>query len=141
MRRKDGAKAKDGQLSFLEKDQKEEPVVETEQPTSENGVFIVENGRMEPVSADCFITSTMYRTVDSFSVDCRLVKPEEPGGMVFEGKKPSKKTVPVLIGREGECVILNSWEELETEPSRLSNAIEVLGAMPVKQVFVLKRKP
>jgi hypothetical protein len=139
MRRKDGGKISDGQLSFLEKDQKEQ-VLETEEQKTDNGVFILDNGRIEPVSADSYTASTLYRTVDSFSVECRLVKPEEPGSMLFEGKKPSKKTVPILVGRDGECVLLNSWEELESEPSRLSNAHEVLGALPVKQVFVLKRK-
>lgn len=139
MRRKDGGKISDGQLSFLEKDQKEQ-VLETEEQKTDNGVFILDNGRIEPVSADSYTASTLYRTVESFSVECRLVKPEEPGSMLFEGKKPSKKTVPILVGRDGECVLLNSWEELESEPSRLSNAHEVLGALPVKQVFVLKRK-
>ncbi len=139
MRRKDGGKISDGQLSFLEKDQKEQ-ALETEEQKTDNGVFILDNGRIEPVSADSYTASTLYRTVDSFSVECRLVKPEEPGSMLFEGKKPSKKTVPILVGRDGECVLLNSWEELESEPSRLSNAHEVLGALPVKQVFVLKRK-
>ncbi len=139
MRRKDGGKISDGQLSFLEKDQKEQ-VLETEEQKTDNGVFILDNGRIEPVSADSYTASTLYRTVESFSVECRLVKPEEPGSMLFEGKKPSKKTVPILVGRDGECVLLNSWEELESEPSRLSNAHEVLGALPVKQIFVLKRK-
>ena len=31
-------------------------------------------------------------------------------------------------------------EELELDPSRLANAHEVLGAVPVKQVFVLKKE-
>ncbi|MDR3554601.1 MAG: hypothetical protein P4L55_07590 [Syntrophobacteraceae bacterium] len=139
MKRKDGGKTKDGQLSFLEKEQKEE-IMETEEPKSDNGVFILENGRIEPLAPDSYTASTLYRTVESFSVDCRLVKPEEPGSMIYEGKKPSKKTVPILVDRDGECVLLNSWEELESDPSRLSNASEVLGALPVKQVFVLKRK-
>ncbi len=145
MKRKDGAKPRDGQLSFLEKEQKEQ-IMEAEEQKSDNGafidngVFILDNGRIEPVSPESYMASTLYQTVESFSVECKLVKPEEPGSMVFEGKKPSKKTVPILVGRDGECVLLNSWEELESEPSRLSNAREVIGAMPVKQVFVLKRK-
>ena len=139
MRRKDGGKIKDGQLSFLEKEKQEQIMEKTEQKI-DNGIFILDNGRIEPVSPDSYMASTLYQTVESFSVECRLVKPEEPGSMVFEGKKPSKKTVPILVGRDGECVLLNSWEELESEPSRLVNTQEVLGAMPVKQVFVLKRK-
>ncbi|MDR3566660.1 MAG: hypothetical protein P4L43_01385 [Syntrophobacteraceae bacterium] len=151
MRRKDGGKINNGQLSFIEKDQKEQSMETAEQrddnaksaentENGQNGVFILDNGRIEPVSSDSFLASTLYQTVDSFSVECRLVKPEEPGSMIFEGKKPSKKTVPILVGRDGECVLLNSWEELETDPSRLADAREVLGALPVKQVFVLKRK-
>ncbi|MGC9195944.1 MAG: hypothetical protein ACP5IL_10880 [Syntrophobacteraceae bacterium] len=139
MRRKDAGKTKDGQLSFLEKEQ-EEQVAEPEEEKSDSDVFILENGRIEPISSDSYASSTMYRTVDSFSIDCRLVKPEEPGSMVYEGRKPSKKTIPILIGREGDCEILNSWEELESDPSRLANVREVLGVLPVKQVFVLKRK-
>ena len=142
MRRKDGGKLKDGQLSFLEKDRKNrswkrrnKEATHRREQKNDNGLFILENGRIEPVSPDSYMASTLYQTVDSFSVECKLVKPEEPDGMVFEGKKPSKKTVPILIGRDGECVLLNSWEELESEPSRLANAHEVLGAMPVKQVF------
>jgi hypothetical protein len=155
MKRKDGGKIRDGQLSFLEKEEAQEQSAETAEQKSENGngaengngggsahggVFILENGRIEPVTPESYLSSTLYQTVESFSVECRLVKPEEPGSMVFEGKKPSKKTVPILVGRDGECVLLNSWEELESEPSRLANAREVLGALPVKQVFVLKRK-
>jgi hypothetical protein len=60
--------------------------------------------------------------------------------MVFEGRKPSRKTVPILVQKDGECVLLNSWEDLESEPSRLAGAREVLGAIPVRQVFVLKRQ-
>lgn len=139
MRRKDGDKAKNGQLSFLEKEHKEK-TMETAEHKSDNGLFILDNGKIEPVSSDSYMASTLYQTVESFSVECKLVKPEEQGAMVYEGKKPSKKTVPILVGKDGDCVLLNSWEELESEPSRLANAHEVLGALPVKQVFVLKRK-
>ena len=148
MRRKDGGKTGNGQLSFLEKEEKEQ-VMETAEGSSDNGdngrsgesgLFILDNGKIEPVSPDSCTASTLYQTVESFSVECKLVKPEEPGTMMYEGRKPSKKTVPILIGRDGECVLLNSWEELESEPARLANAQEVLGALPVKKVFVLKRK-
>lgn len=139
MKRKDGGKIKDGQLSFLEKEQTEQ-VAEPEEEKDDSGVFILENGRIEPISSDSYASSTMYRTVDSFSIDCRLVKPEEPGSMVYEGRKPSKKTIPILVGRDEKCEILDSWEVLESDPSRLANVREVLGVLPVKQVFVLKRK-
>ena len=139
MKRKDNVEAIRNQLSFFEKDRKKE-TMETAEQENGNNVFLLENGRIQPFSADEYTASTLYQAVDSFSVECRLVRPEEPGSMVFEGKKPSKKTVPILVKKDGECELLNSWDELESEPSRLSNAREVVGAMPVKQVFVLKRQ-
>jgi hypothetical protein len=139
MKRKDNAEAIQNQLSFFERNAKEE-TMETAEHENGNNVFLLENGRIEPFSSTEYTASTLYQAVDSFSVECRLVRPEEPGSMVFEGKKPSRKTVPILVKKDGECVLLNSWDELESEPSRLSNAHEVLGALPVKQVFVLKRK-
>ncbi len=139
MKRKENVEAIRNQLSFFEKDRKKE-TMETAEQENGNNVFLLENGRIQPFSADEYTASTLFQAVDSFSVECRLVRPEEPGSMVFEGKKPSKKTVPILVKKDGECELLNSWEELESEPSRLSNAREVVGAMPVKQVFVLKRQ-
>jgi len=139
MKRKDNAEAMQNQLSFFEGNAKEE-TMETAEREDGNNVFLLENGRIEPFSSTDYTASTLYQAVDSFSVECRLVRPEEPGSMIFEGKKPSRKTVPILVKKDGECVLLNSWDELESEPSKLSNAHEVLGALPVKQVFVLKRK-
>jgi len=140
MKRKDSAEViKKTQLSFFENSGNEQPV-ETAAQEDGNTVFLLDNGRIEPFSPDAYTASTLYQAVDSFSVECRLVRPEEPGNMVFEGKRPSRKTVPILVGKDGGCELLNSWEELESEPSRLVNAHEVLGALPVKQVFVLKRK-
>ena len=139
MKRKDNAEVMKSQLSFFERNGKEQTVERAEQKNG-NNVFLLDNGRIEPFSSDAYTASTLYQAVDSFSVECRLVRPEEPGNMVFEGKKPSRKTVPILVRKGGECVLLDSWEELESEPSRLANVHEVLGALPVKQVFVLKRK-
>ena len=139
MKRKDNAEVIKSQLSFFERNEKEQ-TVETAEQKNGNNVFLLENGRIEPFSTDAYTASTLYQAVDSFSVECRLVRPEEPGNMVFEGKRPSRKTVPILVRKGGECVLLDSWEELESEPSRLANVHEVVGALPVKQVFVLKRK-
>ena len=139
MKRKDNAEVIKSQLSFFGRSGKEQ-TMETAQQKNGNNVFLLDNGRIEPFSSDAYTASTLYQAVDSFSVECRLVRPEEPGNMVFEGKKPSKKTVPILVGEGGECVLLGSWEDLESEPSQLANVHEVLGALPVKQVFVLKRK-
>jgi hypothetical protein len=139
MKRKDNAEVIKSQLSFFERNGKEQ-TVETAEQKNGNNVFLLDNGRIEPFSSDAYTASTLYQAVDSFSVECRLVRPEEPGNMVFEGKRPSRKTVPILVRKGGECVLLDSWEELESEPSRLANVHEVVGAMPVKQVFVLKRK-
>lgn len=139
MKRKDSIEAIRNQLSFFEKNREKE-TMETAEQENGNNVFLLENGRIQPFSADKYTASTLYQATDSFSVECRLVRPEEPGSMVFEGKKPSKKTVPIIVKKDGECELLNSWDELESEPSRLAGAREVVGAMPVKQVFVLKRQ-
>jgi len=142
MKRKDSAEViKNSQLSFFEDDENGQGMeTSASEQKGGNNVFLLADGRIEPFSVDAYTASTLFQAVDSFSVECRLVRPEEPGNMVFEGKRPSKKTVPILVGKDGECVLLGSWEELESEPSRLANAQEVLGALPVKQVFVLKRK-
>ncbi len=139
MKHRESVEVIPNQLSLLGKDEKKE-TMETPEPENGNNVFLLENGRIQPFSADEYTASTLYQAVDSFGVECRLVRPEEPGNMVFEGKKPSKKTVPILVQKDGECVLLNSWEDLESQPSRLASAREVLGAVPVKQVFVLKRQ-
>jgi hypothetical protein len=139
MKRKDNVEVIRNQLSFFEKDRKKE-TMETAENENGNNVFLLENGKIQPFSSDAYTASTLYQAVDSFSVECRLVRPDELGNMVFEGKKPSKKTVPILVKKDGECELLNTWEELESDPSRLANTSEVLGVTPVKQVFVLKRR-
>lgn len=152
MRRKETAETIRNQLSFFEGSGKKE-IMEThenieinetkeheEHKENGSGVFLLEEGKIKPFCADEYTASTLFQAVDSFSVECKLVRPEDPGNMVFEGKKPSKKTVPILVKKSGECVLLNSWEELESQPSQLADARDVVGAMPVKQVFVLKRK-
>jgi hypothetical protein len=140
MKRKENAEViQNSQLSFFEQNGNDQ-LTETTGQEESNNVFLLADGRIEPFSADSYTASTLFQAVDSFSVECKLVRPEEPGNMVFEGKRPSRKTVPILVGKNGECVLLSSWEELESDPSRLAAAHEVLGALPVKQVFVLKRK-
>lgn len=106
----------------------------------EKSVFLLEDGRIKPFSSDEYTSTTLYQAVETFSVECRLVRPEEPGNMVIEGKKPSKKSVPILLKKNGDCLLLNSWEELESQPFQLADTKDVVGAVPVKQVFVLKRK-
>jgi len=120
MKRKDNAEVIKSQLSFFGRSGKEQ-TMETAQQKNGNNVFLLDNGRIEPFSSDAYTASTLYQGVDSFSVECRLVRPEEPANMVFEGKRPSKKTVPILVGKGGECVLLDSWDELESEPSRLAD--------------------
>ncbi len=149
MKRKDASEAIN-QLSFFERNEeksgkeerseKKETMENSEQNGGDKSIFLFEDGKIKAISADEYTTSTLYQAVESFSVECRLVRPEEPGNMVFEGRKPSKKTVPILVKKNGECVIMNSWEELESEPAQLAETRDVVGAMPVKQVFVLKRK-
>ena len=135
MKRKENSDTRT-QLSLLERDE-----AKPEMTPEDNGtVFLVEDGKLKPFSTQEYTASTLYQVVDSYGVECRLVRPDESGGMAFEGKKPSKKTVPIVVKKNGECELLGSWEELESEPVRLSEARDVFGAMPVKQVFVLKRK-
>ena len=103
-------------------------------------VFLLEEGKLKPFSPEEYSTSTLYQMVDSFQVESKLVRPEEPGNLIFEGKKPSKRTVPVMIARNGDAILFTSWEELESNPTPLSEATEVMGVVPVRQIFVLKRK-
>jgi hypothetical protein len=93
-----------------------------------------------PFSPEAYTTSTLYQVIDSFQVESKLVRPEEPGNLVFEGKKPSKRTVPVIMSSNGDAVLFTSWDELESNPTPLSEATEVIGVVPVRQIFVLKRK-
>jgi len=103
-------------------------------------VLILEEGRLIPFAASEYTPSTLYERVEAFSVECRMVRPDDPGHVIFEGKKPSRKTIPVIVKRDGESVLLDSWESLEARPEQLADAVEVLGVTAVKQVFVLRRK-
>jgi hypothetical protein len=103
-------------------------------------IFLLEDGKLKPFSPAEYTTSTLYQVIDSFRVESKLVRPEEPGNLVFEGKKPAKKTVPVMIAKNGEVLLFPSWDELESNPTPLAEAAEVMGVVPVRQVFVLKRK-
>ncbi|MBP8645712.1 MAG: hypothetical protein KBH99_06290 [Syntrophobacteraceae bacterium] len=117
--------------------------IEPAEPTAEEvgpKVYLVEDGRLKPFSRDDYTQTSLYQVVESFTVESKLVRPEESGNLVYEGKKPSRKTVPLVIGKSGECVLLESWEALESHPEVLANAVEVFGANPVRQVFVLRRK-
>ncbi|MGV8075446.1 MAG: hypothetical protein AB2L11_12935 [Syntrophobacteraceae bacterium] len=103
-------------------------------------VLLVEDGKVKPFSPADYTASTLYQVVDSFGVECRLTRPEEPGNLLFEGKKPSKKTIPILVLKDGNSVLLEDWDTLESNPGQLAEVVEVIGATPVKQVFVLKRR-
>jgi hypothetical protein len=140
MKRKENSESR-SQLSFVDKSERKNDVETSDsQGNGNSNAFILEGQTLKPFSPEEYTASTIYQALESFSVECKLVRPEEPGNMVFEGKKPSRKTVPIVVKKSGECVILNSWEELESQPEQLAEASDVVGAMPVKQVFVLKRK-
>jgi hypothetical protein len=111
-----------------------------QEETFDGRVFLLEEGKLKPFSPEEYTTSTLYQVTDSFQVESKLVRPDEPGNLIFEGKKPSKKTVPVMVARDGNAVLFASWEDLESNPGCLSEAMEVVGVVPVRQVFVLKRK-
>jgi hypothetical protein len=110
------------------------------EPESERKIFLLEDGKLLPFAASDYSQSLLYEVTESFSVECRLVRPEDPDNLIYEGKKPSKKTVPVIIAKGGDYRLMGSWDELEAHPEHLVEAVEVIGAVPVKQVFVLKRK-
>jgi hypothetical protein len=110
-----------------------------EQPL-DGRVFLLEDGKLKPFSPEEYTTSILYQVIDSFRVESKLVRPEESGNLIFEGKKPAKKTLPVMIARGGEVQLFNSWDELEANPTPLAEATEVMGVVAVRQIFVLKRK-
>jgi len=103
-------------------------------------LFLLDNGELKPFKAEDYTTSTLYQRLESYSVECKLVRPEDPGNLLYEGRKPSKKTIPIVVTKSDGCLLLESWEQLESNPEQLADAAEVIGAAPVKQVFVLKRK-
>jgi len=103
-------------------------------------VFLLDEGKLKPFLREEYTTSTLFQVMDSFLVESRLVRPEEPGNVVFEGKKPSRKTQPVMIGKTGEATLFASWDELEADPRPLSEASEVIGGVPGRQIFVLRRR-
>lgn len=107
---------------------------------SMENVYVLDEGKLKPFAPEDYTVSNLYQVLDSFSVECKLVRPEDPSNIVFEGRKPSKKTVPMLVTKEGESVILDSWEALDARPEQLATAVEVMGVTPVKKVFVLRRK-
>jgi len=109
--------------------------------TEEDGrVFLLEDGRLKPFDPEAYTTSTLYEVVESFAIERRLVRPEEASTLVYEGKRPSRKSNPILVSRDGGATLLESWSDLETKPEVLAAVDEVLGAVPVRQIFVLKRK-
>ena len=102
-------------------------------------LFLFDNGKLKPFRAEDYTASTLYQKMESFSVECKLVRPDDPANLVYEGRKPSKKTVPIIVTKSEDCRLLESWEQLESDPEQLAEAVEVIGAIPVKQVFVLRR--
>ncbi len=119
------------------KSDKSDPVSIPRQPDI---LFLLEDGKLKPFSSDEYSSSILYQAVDTFAVERRFVKPEEKQGVLYEGRKPGKKTVPILILKEGGEAVLSSWEEIDRRPEMLAAVLEVIAAKPVKQVFVLKRR-
>ncbi len=100
--------------------------------------FIVENGTVRDLEPEEYSRTPVYETVGSYSVERRFVKPEEKVEIVYEGKRPPKQTVPVLVSHNGTATVLSSWNDLESHPESLAEVKEVRVARAVKQVFVLK---
>ena len=128
------------QQSFEGDARKFDEVEKSDEEQLDGRVFLLEEGKLKPFLPEEYTTSTLYQVMDSFQVESKLVRPDEPGNLIFEGKKPSKKTVPVMIAKNSDATLFASWDELESDPSPLSEAHEVIGVVPVRQIFVLKRK-
>jgi len=79
MKRKEIAESRN-QLSFFEKSEKKEEKedMETSGQNGEKEVFLLEDGKIKAFSANDYTASTLYQAVESFSVECRLVRTEEP---------------------------------------------------------------
>jgi hypothetical protein len=108
--------------------------------TLDGRLFLFADGVLKPFLVTDYSPSVLYQVIETFQVESKLVRPEEPGNIVFEGKRPARKTVPILVSRSGDAALFDSWESLELNPQVLVETQEVFGAVPVKQVFVLKRK-
>ncbi|MGQ9796943.1 hypothetical protein [Desulfosoma sp.] len=115
---------------------KARPQVAQEQSPSR--FFIVDNGTVRDLEPQEYSRAPLYETLGSYSVERRFVKPEDKADILYEGKKPPKQTVPVLISHNGHATVLASWSDLESNPESLMNVSEVRVARAVKQVFVLK---
>jgi len=141
MKRKENISSKDKVLSLAtEQDTLTGAERENENQPESQKIFLLDDGTLKPFSPDDYTPATLYQVVESYSVECRLVRPEDPTNLVFEGKKPSKRTVPIIVTKTGDTLLLESWESLDSNPKQLADALEVIGATPVKQVFVLRRK-
>ncbi len=108
------------------------------QEQSPSRFFIVENGTVRDLEPQEYSRAPVYETLGSYAVERRFVKPEEKVDIVYEGKKPPKQTVPVLVSNNGTATVLESWKDLESHPESLMEVKEVRVARAVKQVFVLK---
>jgi hypothetical protein len=137
MKRKDNiARIQNDQLV----ESREESGLQEMETLDEKRVFLLEEGKLIPFATENYTSSILYQVVEAFSVECRLVRPEDPASLMYEGKRPAKKTVPIIITKSGDSMLLESWEELESKPEQLVDAVEVIGAVPVRQAFVLRRK-
>jgi hypothetical protein len=140
MKRKEKSAAKEG----LSAAANENDSLQTESLNStqdlENNIFLLENGKLVPFRSQDYTASILYQRVESFAVESKLVRPEDSAPLLYEGKKPSKKTVPIMVMKNDDCLLLESWDDLESNPGQLADAAEVIGAVAVRQVFVLKRK-
>lgn len=108
--------------------------------SSQETYFIHEDGKLKPFSPEDYCSSLVYQAVEAFTVERRFVRPEEKQDVLYEGKRPNKKTVPVLVMRNGAQAVLSTWQDLEANPEHLAEVKEVISVKPVKQVFLLKRQ-
>ncbi|QCQ21676.1 hypothetical protein [Desulfoglaeba alkanexedens] len=109
-------------------------------PESSTRLFILEDGKLRTFDPSEYARSALYEAEDVYAVERRFVRPEEKSDVLYEGKRPAKKTVPLLRLKDSEEARLGDWQDLEARPEQLADVEEVIAAVPVKQVFVLRKK-
>lgn len=141
MKRKTKVTKKDN-VSLLEfEDQKKEKAVSKEETEEKDErIFLMDDGKLKLFSPEKFTSSILYQGQESFEIERKLVRPKEEQNVIFVGRKPSKNTVPIVVTKENEYVLLESWGDLDSNPEYLTEAKEVIGVSQVRQVFVLRRK-
>ena len=139
MKRKSTKKETVSVLDFGSQGKDQQQAKNGETP-EETRIFLMEDGELKPFSPNDFTTSILYHEEESYTIERKLVRPGASKNVVFSGKRPSRNTTPIIVTKDGNYILLESWQELDANPQQLLNAKEVIGASAVRQVFVLTKK-